>query len=626
MHISHVSRRELKSRMSTKTTKKHSENDVPLYLFHEGSNSNAYEYFGSHRKNKNTVVFRVWAPDAKNVSVTGDFNNWSETENPMKPLKNSGGVWEAEIKNIKPYDMYKYCITAADGRTLMKCDPYGFHMETRPGTATKYYEIDDCYEWHDAKWVEGRNGKNIYESPVNIYEIHAGSWKQYDDGNFYSYRALADALVPYVKKMGYTHIELLPLTEYPYDGSWGYQVSGYFSATSRYGDPRGLMKFIDACHAENIGIILDFVPVHFVRDFYALHIYDGGFLFESDNEYDRYSEWGTALFDYTKPHVLSFVKSSVNFWIEKYHVDGLRYDAVANLIYRHGNTDDAVNDSGIWFLKNTNYTIQKMHPDVMLFAEDSTNYTKVTAPVEFGGLGFDYKWDLGFMNDTINYIKTPPFERRNHHNKMTFSMSYFYNDLFILPYSHDEVVHGKKTMVDKVFGSQQEQFATIRALYTFQFTHPGKKLNFMGNELGEYLEWRDEKELGWNLLTYPIHDSLHEYVKALHRLYLEQPALYKSDYNSTSFRWIDADNKNQCIYAYRRSDPSGKTLYMVFNFSGSYQNYSLKVEQNGAYQELLNSDRDIYSGSNCINSGLYTTNYKLPLRLAPLSSVIITTE
>ena len=386
------------------------------------------------------------------------------------------------------------------------------------------------------------------------------------------------------------------------------------------------MKFIDACHAENIGIILDFVPVHFVRDFYALHIYDGGFLFESDNEYDRYSEWGTALFDYTKPHVLSFVKSSVNFWIEKYHVDGLRYDAVANLIYRHGHTDDAVNDSGIWFLKNTNYTIQKMHPDVMLFAEDSTNYTKVTAPVEFGGLGFDYKWDLGFMNDTINYIKTPPFERRNHHNKMTFSMSYFYNDLFILPYSHDEVVHGKKTMVDKVFGSQQEQFATIRALYTFQFTHPGKKLNFMGNELGEYLEWRDEKELGWNLLTYPIHDSLHEYVKALHKLYLEQPALYKSDYNSTSFRWIDADNKNQCIYAYRRSDPSGKTLYMVFNFSGSYQNYSLKVEQNGAYKELLNSDRDIYSGSNCINSGLYTTNYKLPLRLAPLSSVIITTE
>ena len=261
--------------MSTKTTKKHSENDVPLYLFHEGSKSNAYENFGSHRKNKNTVVFRVWAPDAKNVSVTGDFNDWSETENPMKPLKNSGGVWEAEIKNIKPYDMYKYCITAADGRTLMKCDPYGFHMETRPGTATKYYEIDDCYEWHDEKWVEGRNGKNIYESPVNIYEIHAGSWKQYDDGNFYSYRALADSLVPYVKKMGYTHIEFMPLTEYPFDGSWGYQVTGYFAATSRYGEPKDLMYLVDKCHENGIGVILDWVPAHFPKDANGLYEFDG---------------------------------------------------------------------------------------------------------------------------------------------------------------------------------------------------------------------------------------------------------------------------------------------------------------------------------------------------------------
>lgn len=586
--------------------------------FINGQSCRAYEALGAV-KIGNGIRFSTYAPHARKVELclNGDII-------PMEC--DEQGVWSVE-RPAKEGDIYQYVITTPTLEKHYRSDPFAVYSEVRPKNASVVYDINS-YSWNDQEWLSKRD--KCYEKPMNIYEVHFGSWRikegKEETDRFYTYEEMIDLLIPYVKEMGYTHIELLPLTEYPYDGSWGYQVSGYFSATSRYGDPRGLMKFIDACHSENIGIILDFVPVHFVRDFYALHIYDGGFLFESDNEYDRYSEWGTALFDYTKPHVLSFVKSSVNFWIEKYHVDGLRYDAVANLIYRHGHTDDAVNDSGIWFLKNTNYTIQKMHPDVMLFAEDSTNYTKVTAPVEFGGLGFDYKWDLGFMNDTINYIKTPPFERRNHHNKMTFSMSYFYNDLFILPYSHDEVVHGKKTMVDKVFGSQQEQFATIRALYTFQFTHPGKKLNFMGNELGEYLEWRDEKELGWNLLTYPIHDSLHEYVKALHKLYLEQPALYKSDYNSTSFRWIDADNKNQCIYAYRRSDPSGKTLYMVFNFSGSYQNYILKVEQNGAYKELLNSDRDIYSGSNCINSGLYTTNYKLPLRLAPLSSVIITTE
>lgn len=592
-------------------------NDI-ITEFINGQSCRAYEALGAVKTDKG-IRFSTYAPHARNVELclNGDIL-------PME--RDQRGVWTT-VCAAKEGDIYQYVITTPTLEKHYRSDPFAVYSEVRPQNASVVYDIDS-YSWNDDEWLSKRD--KCYEKPMNIYEVHFGSWRikegKEETERFYTYEEMIDLLIPYVKEMGYTHIELLPLTEYPFDGSWGYQVSGYFSATSRYGDPRGLMKFIDACHEEDIGVILDFVPVHFVRDFYALHIYDGGFLFESDNEYDRYSEWGTALFDYSKPHVLSFVKSSVNFWIEKYHVDGLRYDAVANLIYRHGHTDDAVNDSGIWFLKNTNYTIQKMHPDVMLFAEDSTNYTKVTAPVEFGGLGFDYKWDLGFMNDTIDYIKTPPYERRNHHNKMTFSMSYFYNDLFILPYSHDEVVHGKKTMVDKVFGSQQEQFATIRTLYTFQFTHPGKKLNFMGNELGEYLEWRDEKELGWNLLTYPIHDSLHEYVKALHKLYLEQPALYKSDYNSTSFRWIDADNKNQSIYAFRRSDPSGKTLYMVFNFSGSYQNYSLSVEQNGAYKELLNSDRDIYSGSNCINSGLYTTNYRLPLRLAPLSSVIIAAE
>ncbi|WP_294589907.1 alpha-amylase family glycosyl hydrolase, partial [uncultured Ruminococcus sp.] len=422
-------------------------NDI-ITEFINGQSCRAYEALGAVKTDKG-IRFSTYAPHARNVELclNGDIL-------PME--RDQRGVWTT-VCAAKEGDIYQYVITTPTLEKHYRSDPFAVYSEVRPQNASVVYDIDS-YSWNDDEWLSKRD--KCYEKPMNIYEVHFGSWRikegKEETERFYTYEEMIDLLIPYVKEMGYTHIELLPLTEYPFDGSWGYQVSGYFSATSRYGDPRGLMKFIDACHEEGIGVILDFVPVHFVRDFYALHIYDGGFLFESDNEYDRYSEWGTALFDYSKPHVLSFVKSSVNFWIEKYHVDGLRYDAVANLIYRHGHTDDAVNDSGIWFLKNTNYTIQKMHPDVMLFAEDSTNYTKVTAPVEFGGLGFDYKWDLGFMNDTIDYIKTPPYERRNHHNKMTFSMSYFYNDLFILPYSHDEVVHGKKTMVDKVFGSQQE--------------------------------------------------------------------------------------------------------------------------------------------------------------------------
>lgn len=583
--------------------------------FLTGQSCKAYEILGA-RICPNGVNFATYAPNARNVELflNGEVYQMGRDEN---------GVWST-FRQAGEWDIYQYIITTPTFEKHYRSDPFAFCSEVRPKNASVVYDINNYY-WNDGEWMSKRD--KCYEKPMNIYEVHFGSWKikegKEEADRFYSYYEMIDKLIPYVKEMGYTHIELMPLTEYPYDGSWGYQVSGYYSATSRYGEPRGLMRFIDECHCNGIGVILDFVPVHFVRDFYALHIYDGGFLFESDNEFDRYSEWGTALFDYTKPHVLSFVKSAVNFWIEKYHIDGLRYDAVANLIYRGGRTDDALNDSGIWFLKNTNYAIQKMHPDVILFAEDSTNYTKVTAPVEFGGLGFDYKWDLGYMNDTLNYIKTPPAERKNHHNKMTFSMSYFYNDLFILPYSHDEVVHGKKAMIDKVFGTQEEKLATIKALYTFQFTHPGKKLNFMGNELGEYLEWRDDKELGWNLLTYPAHDSLHEYLKALHRLYLSEPALYKYDYNSSSFRWIDADNRNQSVFAYLRNDLNGNNFYMVFNFSGIKQNYSLRVEQNGEYEEILNSDRDIYSGSNCLNPNLRANGYRLPITLAPLSCTMI---
>jgi len=583
--------------------------------FLEGHSLTAYEYFGAHFVDGG-VRFATYAPNARNVTL---MLNGGEYE--MNRL--DSGVWET-VRPAENGDIYQFIITTQALQKHYRSDPFAFYSEVRPKNASIIYDLN-CHEWHDGEWMSKRD--KCYDKPMNIYEIHFGSWRtKFDsenDDRFYTYDEMADILIPYVKDMGYTHIEIMPLTEHPYDCSWGYQVTGYYSATSRYGDPAGLMRFIDACHQADIGVILDFVPVHFVTDFFALHIYDGGFLFESDREEERFSEWGTALFDYSKPHVLSFVKSSINFWIEKYHVDGLRYDAVANLIFKHGRRDEPLNDTGIWFLKNTNYAIQKRHPDVMLFAEDSTDQTKVTAPVEFGGLGFDYKWDLGFMHDTINYIKTPPYERRAHHSKMTFSMSYFYNDLFILPYSHDEVVHGKKTMLDKCFGSHEEKIATIKCLYTFQFGHPGKKLNFMGNEIAEYMEWRPEKELGWNLLTYPAHDSVHHYIKELHHIYLNEQALYENDYNAGHFRWCDANNSNQSIYAFIRRDNYGKGIYFVFNFSGLMQNYILRVEQNGDYAEILNSDKDIYAGTNCLNGDMRASNYSLNLRLAPLSCAII---
>ena len=588
---------------------------LPLDFF-QGMSCTAYEYFGAHFTDGG-VRFATYAPNAKEVRLV---LNGSE----IAMQRDDHGIWQTTVSYAKQGDIYQYLITTQALQQHYRSDPFAFYSEVRPLNASKVFDINR-HEWNDGEWLSHRD--KCYDKPVNIYEVHFGSWRtkfdSEEDDRLYSYDEMKDLLIPYVLEMGYTHIELMPLTEYPFDGSWGYQVTGYFSATSRYGDPEGLQRFIDACHQAGIGVILDCVPVHFVTDFFALHMYDGGFLFESDRENERYSEWGTALFDYSKPHVLSFMKSALNFWIEKYHVDGLRYDAVANLIYRHGRTDQPLNDCGMWFLKNTNYTLQQKHPDVMLFAEDSTNYDKVTAPVEFGGLGFDYKWDLGFMHDTINYVKTPPYERNREHNHMTFSMSYFYNNHYIMPYSHDEVVHGKQTMLDKCFGKHEEKIATIKALYTFQFAHPGKKLNFMGNEIGEYMEWRPHKELGWNLLTYPAHDSLHEYLKALHHIYKNEPALYENDYNAAYFRWCDANNSRQSIYAFLRRSDRSKGIYAVFNFSGICQSYTLKVEQNGDYEELLNSDRDIYSGSNCLNTDLRSVNFSLHLRLAPFSCVLI---
>lgn len=629
--------------MSTKTTKKHSENDVPLYLFHEGSNSNAYEYFGSHRKNKNTVVFRVWAPDAKNVSVTGDFNDWSETENPMKQLKNSGGVWEAEIKNIKPYDMYKYCITAADGRTLMKCDPYGFHMETRPGTATKYYEIDDCYEWHDEKWVEGRNGKNIYESPVNIYEIHAGSWKQYDDGNFYSYRALADALVPYVKKMGYTHIEFMPLTEYPFDGSWGYQVTGYFAATSRYGEPKDLMYLIDKCHGNGIGVILDWVPAHFPKDANGLYEFDGGPLYEySDPRKGEHYGWGTRVFDFGKNEVRSFLMSSASFWLKKYHLDGIRIDAVASMLYLDYDRKDGEwvpnknggneNLEAVEFLQKLNENIFRDFPYAMMIAEESTSWPMVTKPVFSGGLGFNFKWNMGWMNDILRYFSLDGFFRKYNHDCITFSMFYAFSENFVLPISHDEVVHGKKSLIDKMPGSYDEKFAGVRAFLGYMMAHPGKKLMFMGQEFGQFIEWNYEKGLDWLLLDYPKHRALQNYFKKINELYKANPAFWQIDYSWEGFSWISSDDKDNSVIAFRRIDEKGKEIIVVCNFTNVERcDYRIGIPKKGAYKIVFNSDDVDFGGEGKGNKGKLKTEsinmhgfeQSISLDLPPMSAIYI---
>ena len=629
--------------MSTKTTKKHSENDVPLYLFHEGSNSNAYEYFGSHRKNKNTVVFRVWAPDAKNVSVTGDFNDWSETENPMKPLKNSGGVWEAEIKNIKPYDMYKYCITAADGRTLMKCDPYGFHMETRPGTATKYYEIDDCYEWHDEKWVEGRNGKNIYESPVNIYEIHAGSWKQYDDGNFYSYRALADALVPYVKKMGYTHIEFMPLTEYPFDGSWGYQVTGYFAATSRYGEPKDLMYLVDKCHENGIGVILDWVPAHFPKDANGLYEFDGGPLYEySDPRKGEHYGWGTRVFDFGKNEVRSFLMSSASFWLKKYHLDGIRIDAVASMLYLDYDRKDGEwvpnknggneNLEAVEFLQKLNENIFRDFPYAMMIAEESTSWPMVTNPAFSGGLGFNFRWNMGWMNDILRYFSLDGFFRKYNHDCITFSMFYAFSENFVLPISHDEVVHGKKSLIDKMPGSYDEKFAGVRAFLGYMMAHPGKKLMFMGQEFGQFIEWNYEKGLDWLLLDYPKHRSLQNYFKKINEFYKANPAFWQIDYSWEGFSWISSDDKDNSVIAFRRIDEKGKEIIVVCNFTNVERcDYRIGIPKKGAYKIVFNSDDVDFGGEGKGNKGKLKTEsinmhgfeQSISLDLPPMSAIYI---
>ena len=564
----------------------------------QGRSVDAYNLFGSHfsyEYNQHGVRFTVYAPNALRVLIIGSFNNWSGYDMERHP----SGIWTIFVRDVPEMALYKYRIFNQNNIPEDKIDPFAFFSELRPKNSSIVYNINN-FQWSDDLWMNSRN-KN-FNSPLNIYEVHLSSWKIKDNPDeFYTYNEIANMLIPYVKKMGYTHIELLPLNEYPYDGSWGYQSSGYFSPTSRYGTPKDLMNFINRCHTEGIGVIMDVVPAHFVKDSFSLSKYDGSFLYENDSEDKRYSEWDTNLFNFTKPYVLSFVRSSLDFWLSYYHIDGLRYDAVSIMLYDSGDVNKGVNEAGLWFLKSTNFALQNRHPNVMLIAEDSSSFLKVTAPVVYGGVGFDYKWNFGWMHDTLEYFKMNPHSREFNRGKLTFSLDYFYNELFLLPISHDEVSHFKSSVINLMYGDYDEKFSNLRCFYLFMITHPGKKLNFMGNEIGQFEEWYDNKEIDWDILDYEKHALFNNYFAALQKIYLNESSLYKNEYNRDSFNWINIDNttNSNSIFAYKRSDLEGNSTYILLNLSDiDFPNFRLEVESSGWYEDLINTDNEKFGGKN----------------------------
>lgn len=623
--------------------KEHKHAELPVYLFKQGNNFEAYRFFGAHMErqgDREGVVFRTWAPHAKAVCIVGDFNSWVPGSHPMQQLEDSG-IWEAFVPGIQEYDVYKYCITTQSDELLFKADPYAFHAETRPSNGSKVYNLEG-YQWQDGEWEAKQKKADPINAPMNIYELHAGSWKVKENGDPYNYSELADQLIPYLQYMGYTHVELLPVTEHPFDGSWGYQVTGYFAPTSRYGTPKDFMNFVDKCHQAGIAVIMDWVPAHFPKDAFGLYMYDGAPCYEDPNpRRGEHKEWGTMVFNYGMPEVESFLVSSALFWIEQYHIDGLRVDAVASMLYLDYNRRDGEweanihggkeNLEAIAFLRKLNSTVLGRHPHKLMIAEESTAWPMVSKPAEDGGLGFNFKWNMGWMNDMLSYMSTDPLFRAGNHNKVTFSFFYAFSENFVLPISHDEVVHGKGSLINKMPGEYQDKFANLRTFYGYMMAHPGKKLLFMGQEFAQFSEWNEAKGLDWMLLEYDSHRQMEAYVRDLNHFYIEHPELWEVDYSWEGFQWIVPDDNQQSVIAFLRRDAKGKMIMVVCNFNPIQRvDYQMGVPNPGTYKELLNSDDVKYGGGGVHNPAKRTRkkpmhgfDQSIQLTLPPLSTVYL---
>lgn len=578
--------------------------------FYDGWLENGYDYFGAHIEThyrQKGVMFRVWAPNAEAVSLVGDFNNWDKTANMMERHPDTG-FWEIFIPGLKQFDSYKYAIFSKGGKVHLKADPFAFHSETRPSTASKVFDLNG-YKWSDAEYMKARAEKNLYQSPMNIYEVHASSWRKYADGNQFDYVKLAEELVPYVKKMGYTHIELMPISEYPFDGSWGYQVTGYYAPTSRFGTPKDFMGFVDKFHKEGIGVILDWVPAHFPKDEHGLYEFDGTCCYEYTDPNKREHEgWGTRVFDYGKNEVRAFLISNANYWFDKYHIDGLRVDAVASMLYLDYDRQDKAwtpnvyggneNLEAIDFLKRLNESVFKNHKGIMMIAEESTAWPLVTKPTDVGGLGFNFKWNMGWMNDMLSYMSLDPIYREYNHDKLTFSLFYAFSENYILPLSHDEVVHGKCSLVRKMGASEYaDKFALLRAFLAYMMAHPGKKLLFMGQEFAQFDEWYYKEELQWNLLDYPLHKKIQEFVKKLNNLYLKSTPFWELDTSWEGFQWIAHDDYKQNVISFRRINEAGDEIIVVCNFSSrQYDGYRIGLPTDGSYRKILSTDDEAFGG------------------------------
>ena len=608
-----------------------------LYFFNQGKLYDAYRIFGAHLiKNENNEItgtrFTVYAPHAKEVSVLGEFNQYQAWVHNLAKIDPSG-VWSLFVPNATEWNEYKYEIKTFDGRTLYKVDPYAYYSAERPAQMSKVYDLEG-YHWNDHKYMSKRHKSNPYESQMSIYEVHVGTWMTKFDGTSHKYNELVDLLIPYLLENGFTHVELMPIIEHPLDQSWGYQGTGYYSATSRFGVPKDLMYFVDQCHQNNIKVILDWVPGHICRDDHGLYMFDGEPLYEYQEEWKRENVvWGTANLDLGKGEVQSFLISNALFWMKYFHVDGFRIDAVSNIIYYLGDSNNGVNEGALSFLRNLSTQIFQEFDQALLIAEDSTAYPKVTHPVDQGGLGFNYKWNMGWMNDTLKYFEKDPVHRKYHHHNITFGLTYAFSENYVLPLSHDEVVHGKKSLVNKMPGDYWQKFANYRALMGLFFTHPGKTLLFMGGEFAQMHEWKDYTELDWNLLEYPLHKSAQRFVRDLNQVVKSHKALHQLDHNPATFEWIDSNNENQSVFSFVRYPKNRNNLVIVIlNLTPLvHHNFRLGVPKQGVYSEIINSDKDVYGGSNLYNGlpihsdniSMHGFKQSIEVILSPLSITIL---